>query len=109
PLPRPAPPARATTAERAGQLPVDLVLPASRLDWTLAAQLDRLQPYGPSNVEPVLAVTGMQVASARRVGASDAHIGFRMRRGLETFDAVAFGTPAERPLPEAGDALDLAG
>ena len=88
---------------------VDLVLPASRLDWSLAAQLDRLRPYGPGNAEPVLAVTGMRVASARRVGASEAHIGFRMRRGLETFDAVAFGTPAERSLPAEGDALDLVG
>jgi single-stranded-DNA-specific exonuclease len=108
-LPRPYPPDRATTAERPGGLAVDLVLPASRLDWSLAAQLDRLRPYGPGNVEPVLAVTGMRVATARRVGASEAHIGFRMRRGLETFDAVAFGTPAERPLPDAGDALDLVG
>jgi single-stranded-DNA-specific exonuclease len=108
-LPRPYPPGRATTAERAGQLAVDLVLPASRLDWSFAAQLDQLRPYGPGNAEPVLAVTGMLVADARRVGASEAHIGFRMRRGLETFDAVAFGTPAERPLPAAGDALDLVG
>ena len=108
-LPRPYPPGRATTAERAGQLAVDLVLPASRLDWSLATQLDRLRPYGPGNAEPVLAVTGMRVASARRVGATEAHIGFRMRRGLETFDAVAFGTPAERSLPAEGDALDLVG
>jgi len=108
-LPRPYPPGLATRAEQAGQLAIDLVLPASRVDWTLAAQLERLRPFGPGNVEPVLAITGMRVAEARRVGASEAHIGFRMRRGLETFDAVAFGTPAERQLPAAGDALDLVG
>jgi len=108
-LPRPYPPSRALTRERPGQLSVDLVLPSSRLDWSLAAQLDRLRPYGPGNVEPVIAVTGMRVTSARRVGVGEAHIGFRMRRGLETFDAVAFGTPAERPLPEPDDALDLVG
>jgi single-stranded-DNA-specific exonuclease len=108
-LPRPYPPGRVASAEHAGQLSVDLVLPASRLDWSLAAQLDRLRPYGPGNAEPVLAVTGMRVADARRVGAGEAHIGFRMRRGLETFDAVAFGTPAERDLPAPGDALDLVG
>ncbi|HET9416428.1 MAG TPA: hypothetical protein VFP30_02705, partial [Candidatus Limnocylindria bacterium] len=37
------------------------------------------------------------------------HIAFRMRRGLETFDAVAFGHDTERPLPEPGVALDLVG
>jgi len=108
-LPRPYPPGMATSAERAGQLAIDLVLQASRVDWTLAAQLERLRPFGPGNVEPVLAITGMRVAEARRVGATEAHMSFRMRRGLETFDAVAFATPAERPLPTAGDALDLVG
>jgi single-stranded-DNA-specific exonuclease len=108
-LPRPYPPGRAMELQRVGQLLIDLVLPASRLDWGLAAELEQLLPYGPGNVEPVLAVTGMRVRQARRVGATEAHIGFRMRRGLETFDAVAFGAPAERPLPEAGDALDLVG
>ena len=108
-LPRRYPPGLASRAERAGQLAIDLVLPASRVDWALAAQLERLRPYGPGNVEPVLAITGMHVAEARRVGATEAHMSFRMRRGLETFDAVAFATPAERPLPAAGDALDLVG
>ena len=108
-LPRPYPPGRAVHAERVGQLVIDLVLPSSRLDWSLAAQLERLLPYGPGNVEPVLAVTGMRVAEARRIGASEAHIGFRMRKGLEAFDAVAFGAPAERQLPATGDAIDLVG
>jgi hypothetical protein len=57
----------------------------------------------------VLAITGMHVTEARRVGASEAHIAFRMRRGLETFDAVAFGSPADRDLPEPGSAVDLVG
>src|SRR5439155_16626397 len=92
-LPRPYPPGRAAHAERAGELVIHLVLPSSRLDWSLAAQLERLLPYGPGNAEPVLAVTGMRVAQARRVGASEAHIAFRMRRGLEAFDAVAFRAP----------------
>jgi single-stranded-DNA-specific exonuclease len=73
---------------------VDLVLTARRVDWTLAAELERLAPYGPGHTEPMLAVTGMVVAEARRVGPAEAHIVFRLRRG---------------PLPAAGVALDLAG
>ena len=38
-----------------------------------------------------------------------AHAAFRMRRGLETFDAIAFGVDADRPLPEPEDELDLVG
>ena len=32
-----------------------------------------------------------------------------MRRGPEVFDAIAFGMPADRPLPEPGTLVDLVG
>ncbi|MDQ2674046.1 MAG: single-stranded-DNA-specific exonuclease RecJ [Chloroflexota bacterium] len=88
---------------------VDLVLPARYLDWELAGQLERLAPYGPGHLEPVLAVTGMTLGDVRRIGSREQHIAFRMRRGLETFDAVAFGHDIERALPEPGAAVDLVG
>ncbi|MBW3612416.1 MAG: single-stranded-DNA-specific exonuclease RecJ [Chloroflexi bacterium] len=108
-LPRPFPLVPDVVPQRAGRQIVDLVLPARLVDWVLADELHRLAPYGPGHVEPVLAVTGMRVAAARRVGATEAHVAFRMRRGLETFDAVAFGLDAARPLPEPDTALDLVG
>ena len=108
-LSRPFPLSAATEAERPGRLVVDLVLPARLLDWTLADQLASLAPYGPGHVEPVVAVTGMVLTEARRVGAAEQHVSLRMRRGLETFDAIAFGVEPARPLPEPGDALDLVG
>jgi hypothetical protein len=58
-------------------------------------------------VEPILAVTGLRVAEARRVGASGDHLSLRLRRGAQVFDAIGFGTPADRPLPEIGEAIDL--
>jgi len=90
-------------------VPIDLVLHARHLDWNLSAQLERLAPYGPGHVEPMLAVTGMRVADVRRVGPREAHATFRMRRGVETFDAIAFGLDPARPLPEAGSEIDLVG
>lgn len=108
-LPRPYPADRAPAAGGSGSVIVDLVLPAGRLGWPLAEQLARLEPYGPGNAEPVLAVTGLRVSGARRVGRDEAHIHFRMRRGLEAFDAVSFGAPPDRPLPEPGRAVDLVG
>jgi len=108
-LPRPYPATPGVAAQRPGRQVVDLVLPARLVDWSLADELHRLAPYGPGHVEPVLAVTGMRVADARRVGATDAHVAFRMRRGRETFDAVAFGCDAARPLPEPDTPLDLLG
>ena len=108
-LSRPFPLNAAAEAERPGRLVVDLVLPARLLDWALAEQLARLAPYGPGHVEPVLAVTGMVLTEARRVGAVEQHVVLRMRRGLETFDAIMFGLEVERPLPEPGDEVDLVG
>lgn len=88
-------------------LTVDLVLPARYLGWQLAEEIARLAPFGPGHVEPLLAVTGLRVADARRVGADGKHVALRLRRGAEVFDAIAFNTPVERPLPEGGRDVDL--
>jgi len=108
-LPRPFPAEPGRAAEQALALRIDLVLPAAHLGWSLADELQSLAPFGPGHVEPLLAVTGLRVAEARRVGSGDAHLSLRMRRGVEVFDAIAFGMPADRPLPVAGAAIDLVG
>jgi len=108
-LPRPFPSDPGRVPERATALTIDLVLPAIHLGWPLAEEIARLAPFGAGHVEPLLAVTGLQVVEARRVGAGLDHLSLRMRRGPEVFDAIAFGTPAERPLPEPGTLLDLVG
>jgi len=108
-LPRPYPPGAAVASGGSASLAVDLVLPAAHLGWRLADQLARLEPYGPGNQEPVLAVTGLVVTGAKRVGSDEAHIAFRMRRERETMDAICFRAPPERPLPGPGDRIDLVG
>ncbi|MGQ0607874.1 MAG: single-stranded-DNA-specific exonuclease RecJ [Chloroflexota bacterium] len=95
--------------QRPGRQVVDLVLPARYLGWELADELGRLAPYGPGHLEPVLAVTGLRVGSVRRVGAREAHLSFRMLRGVETIDAIAFGMEIDRAVPEEGAAVDLVG
>jgi single-stranded-DNA-specific exonuclease len=108
-LPRPYPPDPQRPPEPAGRVAIDLVLPAAHLGWALAEQITRLAPFGPGHVEPILAVTGLRVGDARRVGADGKHLALRMLRGTETFDVIAFGMPTERPLPEEGSRLDLVG
>ncbi|MGH2385003.1 MAG: hypothetical protein ACRDGB_08155 [Candidatus Limnocylindria bacterium] len=95
--------------QRPGRQVVDLVLPARYLGWELADELGRLAPYGPGHLEPVLAVTGLRVGSVRRVGAREAHLSFRMLRGVETIDAIAFGMEIDRAVPPEGAAVDLVG
>ncbi|MEO7295422.1 MAG: DHH family phosphoesterase [Candidatus Limnocylindria bacterium] len=95
--------------QRPGRQVVDLVLPARYIGWDLADELGRLAPFGPGHLEPVLAVTGLRVGSARRVGAREAHLSFRMLRGVETIDAIAFGMEAGRRVPQEGSLVDLVG
>jgi single-stranded-DNA-specific exonuclease len=108
-LPRPFPLDAGVERQRPGRIVVDLVLPARYLDWSLSDQLERLAPYGPGHVEPVIAVTGLRLTEARRVGQRESHVAFRLRRGLETVDAIAFGWDPDRPLPEPDIDLDLVG
>ncbi|HYM52536.1 MAG TPA: single-stranded-DNA-specific exonuclease RecJ [Candidatus Dormibacteraeota bacterium] len=108
-LPRPYPSDPERIPERAGRIAVDLVLPAAHLGWALADEIERLAPFGPGHVEPILAVTGLQVVEARQVGGGGEHLSIRLRRGAETFDAIAFGNPLDRPIPEPEILLDLVG
>jgi single-stranded-DNA-specific exonuclease len=106
---RPYPALLDRPVERPGRVVIDLVLPSRYVDWSLSDQLTRLEPFGPGHVEPVLAITGMQLVEARRVGAKEQHLAFRLRRGIEAFDAVAFNVEPDRAVPEAGSWIDLVG
>lgn len=108
-LPRPFPVDPLVAMELPDRVTIDLVLPARHLDWALVSQIEQLAPYGPGHVEPILAVTGLRLVEARRVGGDGRHLALRLLKGSETFDAIAFGDPVDRPLPAEGDPLDLVG
>jgi single-stranded-DNA-specific exonuclease len=108
-LPRPLPEGAAIQIGGPGEIPIDLVLPARYLDWSLLREIADLAPFGAGHPEPILAVTGLSVGDARRVGALDSHLSFRLRKGYETLDAIAFGLDADRPTPEPGMAVDVVG
>ena len=108
-LPRPFPVGAPLTAPPAERPFVDvhLVLPSRELGWPLVEELDRLEPFGAGNPEPVLAITGLMVADVRRTGSSQAHLAVRLLRGYESIDAIHFDLPADRPVPESGMRLDV--
>jgi single-stranded-DNA-specific exonuclease len=108
-LSRPLPDEAGIRLPEPGELTVDLVLSARYLDWALLREIADLAPFGAGHPEPLLAVTGLTVGDARRVGADASHLSFRLRKGYETLDGIVFGLDAERPTPEAGMALDVVG
>lgn len=106
---RPFPAAAGVAPVSGGRLRVDLVVPARHLGWALVDEIDRLAPFGPGHAEPIMAVHGLRVGDARRVGTEGGHVAFRLLLGAQTFDAIAFGVPSDRELPEGGSALDVVG
>ena len=81
---------------RAGSSSTSCCPRASTGPWPTSSAPRALRP---GHVEPVVAVTGMVLTEARRVGAASSTSRSGCVEGLETFDAIAFGR-AERPLPE---------
>jgi single-stranded-DNA-specific exonuclease len=88
------------------ELWVDMVVPATSVDYALVRELAMLEPTGPGNPVPVLAVTGLRVVRAR--SASGGHTQLVLGRERDVLDAVAFRRPDLVTMLQAGDRIDVA-
>jgi single-stranded-DNA-specific exonuclease len=82
---------------------VDAELAFSEITDGLLQDLDRLEPYGPSNPEPVFLSRNVTVLSRRIVG--EKHLKLLLRHGDRRLSAIGFGM-AEAPIEE-GALLDV--
>jgi single-stranded-DNA-specific exonuclease len=73
----------------------DAAADLGQLDLTQAEELTRLAPFGHSNVEPLVALPGVQVQSTRVVG--ERHLQLTLSGNGTMADAIAFGMAAEAP------------
>ena len=79
------------------------VTPAA-LDYPLLEELERLEPFGPGNPEPVLCVEEAQVEDVVTLGADARHVRFRLAGAPRTLEAIlwskgeAFAQVAGQPL-----------
>src|ERR1035437_1211204 len=87
------------------ELWVDMVVPATSVDYGLVRELAMLEPTGPGNPVPVLAVTGFRVVRAR--AAAGGHTQLVLGRGRDVLDAVAFRRPDLATMLKAGDRIDV--
>lgn len=73
------------------RLTVDAVLEPGEVTEELAQCLERLQPFGSGNPEPLFSLEG-RLLSAKTVGKAGDHLKFRVRGGsaAATFDAIGF-------------------
>src|SRR6185295_9369731 len=71
------------------ELRVDLVVPAPEVDYGFLAELHRLDPTGPGNPDPLVAVEGLTVTRVR--AANGGHSQLTLRKRLDVVDGIAFG------------------
>jgi single-stranded-DNA-specific exonuclease len=87
------------------ELWLDMVVPAPSVDYALVRELAMLEPTGPGNPVPLLAVTGLRVVRAR--SAAGGHTQLVLGRGRDVLDAVAFRRPDLATMLRAGDMVDV--
>ncbi len=96
----------------AGSTPAEALVPSRRVDAELSLEhldgavlsdLDRLEPYGTSNPEPVFLARGVRVLSKALVGSS--HLKLFVEGGGCRFSAIGFGM-ADREVV-AGDEVEI--
>jgi single-stranded-DNA-specific exonuclease len=87
------------------ELALDLVLPADAVDFGLVRELCLLEPSGPGNPAPVVAVRGLRVIRVRSAkgGATQLVLG----RTRDVLDAVAFRRPDLAEMLHEGDRIDV--
>lgn len=84
---------------------VDLALPARYVDYRLLRGLARLDPCGPGNPDPTLAVLGVTVSRVREL--TGGHTSLVLRRERDVLDAIAFGRPELATQLVEGDRVDV--
>jgi hypothetical protein len=84
---------------------LDIVMPATEVDYGLVRELEMLEPTGPGNPAATLGLTGLKVVRAR--SASGGHTQLVLGRGRDVLDAVAFRRPDLATSLREGDRIDV--
>ena len=86
---------------------LDAEVELSEITPELIEQLERLEPYGNGNPQPLLMTTGAEVLDCRTVGLEGRHLKLYGRQGAGCLEASGFGLGGEADWIEPGDCLDL--
>jgi single-stranded-DNA-specific exonuclease len=86
-------------------LAIDLAISALDVDYALHRDLARLEPCGPGNPEPLIAIVGLTATRVRP--ATGGHSQLTLKRRLDVLDGIAFGRPDIAEVVQEGDRLDV--
>jgi single-stranded-DNA-specific exonuclease len=88
------------------ELRLDVIVSADEVDFDLVRELALLDPTGPGNPAPIIAVTGLGVSRVRAAKGGATQLVLRRRR--DVLDAVAFRRPDLATMVHEGDRIDVA-
>ncbi len=86
---------------------IDMSINFNNITFDLYDELQKLEPFGMGNYEPVFAAEQVKVLEVRKIGRDQTHLKLKLSQDNKIFDAVAFGF-AEKVELQAGDIADFA-
>jgi single-stranded-DNA-specific exonuclease len=95
---------------REATLALDVEIDPEEVDGTLLAGLERLEPFGPGNAEPLFLLRGLRIGSRTRL-VGEGHLKLELcdRSGSRTLGGIAFGRGRTlRPADALGQEVDVA-
>lgn len=72
-------------------LDIDCQIDFSLINWKFYDQLEKFQPFGMDNPQPVFATKKVKVVNFRAVGVDQKHLKLTLSQNSQKFDAIAFG------------------
>ncbi len=86
---------------------IDAEVTLAEVDESLVRQLERLQPCGAENPEPLFVTRDVKVLQARTVGAGGAHLKLAVEAGGRQVDCIGFGLGEQLESAHSGSRVDL--
>jgi single-stranded-DNA-specific exonuclease len=88
---------------------IDLELSAQEIDWNLMEAINRLQPFGEGNEEPVFLMKDLTISDMKTVGNGSKHLKLSLRAhsSPKVFESIGFGLGDKFPDLKVGDAVDV--
>jgi single-stranded-DNA-specific exonuclease len=77
------------------------------VSWELLHDINRLEPFGNGNPEPVFCSSGVEVIDTNRVGGEGAHLKMKLRVESDRLDCIGFGMGELQPAVQLGRSVDL--
>lgn len=90
------------------KISVDGEISPDEVSWELLREINRLEPFGQGNPEPIFISRGLEVLNSKRVGSDGSHLKLRVKdtKGMP-IDCIGFGFGDQEEAVQLGPGIDL--